>query len=269
MQQTIDFIDECIELDTLLKTLSAENWERKTQFEGWTINNILTHLHFWNELVDLSLSDPDAFLDQINNDVLPSLSAQGFRATEDRHIPQRGAELLAIWQECYQAMLTRWSDIDPKRRVKWVGPDMSVRSSMTARQMETWAHAQAIYDILGVRRETHDRISNVVRLGVNTFAWSFKTHQRPVPENMPRVELRLPSGKLLEFGEPLNDIIQGEAVEFAQVVTQTRNIADTRLTVNGDIAHEWMSIAQCFAGGAVVPPTAGTRFSLAPRKRAV
>jgi len=35
-------------------------------------------------------------------------------------------------------------------RVKWIGVDMSARSCLTARLMETWAHGQEIYDILGV-----------------------------------------------------------------------------------------------------------------------
>ena len=38
------------------------------------------------------------------------------------------------------------------------------------------------------------------------------------------------------------------AVEFCQVVTQTRNIGDTALSVAGDVANQWMSVAQCFAG---------------------
>jgi len=55
------------------------------------------------------------------------------------------------------------------------------------------------------------------------------------------------------------NIISGKAEEFCQVVTQVRNIEDVYLNVSGDIANEWMSIAQCFAGGAETPPRPGTR----------
>jgi hypothetical protein len=55
---------------------------------------------------------------------------------------------------------------DPSQRVKWAGPDMSVRSAITARLMETWAHGQAIYDVLGVERRDEDRIRNIAVLGV-------------------------------------------------------------------------------------------------------
>lgn len=268
MQQTTDFIDESSELSDLLVTLQPSDWLRVTQFEDWTIEQILTHLYFWNQLADLALTNPESFAEKMQNDILPLIMKNGFRETEDNVISERGSELLSAWQQQFQDMQPRWQSLDPKLRVKWAGPDMSVRSSMTSRQMETWAHGQAIYDVLGLTRKAHDRIENVVRLGVNTFGWSFQTHQRAVPEQLPRLELRLPSGKVLEFGRALggadinseDSVIRGEAVEFAQVITQTRNIADTSLEVTGETAREWMSIAQCFAGGKVMPPAAGTRF---------
>ncbi len=42
-------------------------------------------------------------------------------------------------------------------------------------------------------------------------------------------------------------------------MTQVRSIDDTTLAISGEIAKEWMSIAQCFAGPAMEPPIAGTR----------
>jgi hypothetical protein len=44
------------------------------------------------------------------------------------------------------------------------------------------------------------------------------------------------------------------------VVTQVRNIADTKLRVIGETATSWMSIAQCFAGPPENPPPPGSRF---------
>jgi uncharacterized protein (TIGR03084 family) len=50
-----------------------------------------------------------------------------------------------------------------------------------------------------------------------------------------------------------SDRVQGSALDFCLVVTQRRNQADTDLVVHGDVATEWMSIAQAFAG----PPGPG------------
>lgn len=139
---------------------------------------------------------------------------------------------------------------------------MSVRSSITARLMETWSHAQAIYDLLGVPREDGDRIKNVAVLGVNTFGWTFVNRGEAVPEHKPFVRLTAPSGELWQWNEPSKtQIIEGSATQFCQVVTQTRNIADTSLKVTGDVATEWMTVAQCFAGPPREPPVPGTRRS--------
>ena len=62
------------------------------------------------------------------------------------------------------------------------------------------------------------------------------------PEPMPFVSLVSPSGEVWTYGESQqSNFIQGDAVEFAQVVTQTRNIGDTSLNVVGDPATDWMS----------------------------
>ena len=84
--------------------------------------------------------------------------------------------------------------------------------------------------------------------------------QKPLPKNTPYLKLTSPSGKIWEFNDSTNEnIIEGLAEEFCQVVTQVRNIKDVNLKLVGDVSNEWMSIAQCFAGGAEKPPEPGTR----------
>jgi len=77
---------------------------------------------------------------------------------------------------------------------------------------------------------------------------------------MPHLALTAPSGQVWTYGEPSEtERIDGRADEFCQVVTQTRNVADTALRVTGPVARDWMSKAQCFAGGPETPPAPGTR----------
>ncbi|MCE8555965.1 TIGR03084 family protein [Ruegeria pomeroyi] len=262
MEQAGDFLAECQALDAVLDGVRGADWDRPTQFKGWTLNDVLVHLHFWNRMADLSLTDPAAFQARAA-ETLAGIGRDGFRATENAMVTERGADLRAAWAAQYTDMAERWATLDPKQRLQWVGPEMSARSSITARQMETWAHGQEVFDCLGATRTETDRIRNIVVLGVNTFGWSFKVHGRPQPEMMPRLELTAPSGALWDFGEPGANRIAGPAVEFAQVVAQTRNIADTSLVVEGPVATEWMAIAQCFAGGPETPPTKGARHRVA------
>jgi uncharacterized protein (TIGR03084 family) len=260
MQQAQDFLAESDALAAQLEPLSGSELERATAFKGWTIDTVIGHLHMWNWVADLSLTDGDAF-----RAFLPSVAGHVMDGTLPTFETQwldglKGRALVAAWREFFRPMAARFAAADPSARVPWVGPGMSVRSAITARLMETWAHGQAVYDLLGVVRQNTDRIRNIVVLGVNTYAWTFKVRRLAVPEPTPFVRVVAPSGAVWSFGEERpHERVEGLAEEFCQVVTQTRNIADTTLRVTGPNAAAWMQKAQCFAGRVEDPPQPGTR----------
>jgi uncharacterized protein (TIGR03084 family) len=263
IQQAIDFRDESEALHEILKPLTDEDFDRVTQFKNWKINDVLGHLHMWNWAADLTLKDSAGFEEFLQQVV--SYAAKGtIREFENEwRKGLKNRKLLKEWRTFYLAMSDRYAAADPKARVKWAGPDMSVRSKITARLMETWAHGQEIYDLLGVRRVDTDRIKNISMLGVNTFGWTFACRGLEAPGDPPYVKLTAPSGEIWEWNEPSGESrIEGLATEFCQVVTQVRNIADTDLKVQGDVATRWMSVAQCFAGPPEEPPAPGTRFTM-------
>jgi uncharacterized protein (TIGR03084 family) len=142
---------------------------------------------------------------------------------------------------------------------------MGVRMFTTARQMEAWSHAQAIYDLLGIERPAPSpRLRNIAEIGVRTFGWAYRNRGLPVPANMPSVRLETPFGETWTWEQPMSsDIVRGDAMAFCQVVTQTRNVADTSLAIEGETARHWMSIVQCFAGPPETPPAPGTRYPTA------
>ena len=261
LQQATDFRDESDAVFSLLDALDDDVWETPTQFKAWTTNDVLAHLHFGNYAADLSFRDRSAFRDFVAYFASGSKTQGHLAFTHVWLDGLYGRALLRHWRDFYLEMAERFADADPKQRVEWFGPDMSVRSSITALQMETWAHSQALYDVLGRTRTETDRIKNVVVMGVNTFGWTFKNRKLPVPAEVPYLRLRAPSGALWEWNPPSeNDRIEGSAVEFCRAVTQVRNVADTALRVSGDTATAWMAMAQCFAGPPEDPPAPGSRF---------
>ncbi len=258
MQQALDFRDESAALTALLASLLDAEFETPTLFKGWTINQILRHLHVWNIAAGKSL-DGEVGFSAFLGALMSGERGLSFNAMESRYLDGlSGGALVTAWRGGYQQLADRFAAIDPKTRLKWVGPDMSAISSITARLMETWSHAQAVYDALGIRRVDEDRIGNIVRLGVNTFGWTFKNRKEEQPGPMPRLHLTAPSGAIWDYGEG-DDLITGQATEFCQVVTQCRNIGDTQLQVSGPVAERWMAIAQCFAGPPQDPPLSGAR----------
>ena len=256
-----DFLDESNALHALIADLDDNALETETAFKNWTINDVVAHLHVFNELAALSLTDEEAFaveMQRVGGELVRGVSMQEMARARIDNI--WGAALRDEWRKGFEQTATVFGATDPSRRVKWFGPDMSVRSSVSARLMETWAHGQEVYDVLGARRKNADRIRAIVHLGVNTYGWTFKNRGEEPPEPAPYVKLVSPTGAAWEFNDPSNEErIEGEAEEFCQVVTQTRNIADTGLDVKGSNARAWMAVAQCFAGPPVDPPAPGTR----------
>ena len=262
LEQAQAFLDESDALDSVVDTLDDAALMQTTQFKTWTIADVIRHLHFWNRAADLALTDGPSFK-ALYADAMAFLQAggslSGFEAETLADLT--GRALVAAWRERYRQTAERFGNADPKTRVLWAGPDMSVRSCITARQMETWAHGHEVFDQLGRQRTESDRLKNIVFLGVNTFGWSFKVHGLPVPAAMPYLSLTAPSGAHWTWGDPADtDRIDGSALAFAQVVTQVRHVDDTDLRPSGPIAEQWMANAQCFAGPPETPPAPGTRF---------
>lgn len=255
-----DFLAETRALYDALEGLGPKDYARVTQFRDWTIDDVLVHLHFWNRAADLASTDPDTFEDLAARVTAAFATGSGLRPLENAEIKLRGEALREAWLEHAVEMAKRWHNLDPKARLPWVGPSMSLLTAATARQMETWAHGYEVLDVLGLERVEDDRIHNIVVLGVNTFGWSHKVHGLDVPEAMPLLDLTAPSGQPWTFGSASAGRISGPAADFAAVVTQTRALADTALKVEGPVAERWMAHAQCFAGPPSLPPAPGSRF---------
>ena len=261
MQQANDFLAECNSLVELLHHHPDSIFDRVTLFKGWTINDVIGHLHMFNVAARLTLEDDQKFADFFAP-VSADLKA-GKSMLDAQNVwldGLAGLALFDVWRSECKALTELYATTDPKRRIKWAGPDMSARSSITARQMETWAHGQEIFDCLGESREDTDGIKNIAHLRVSTFGWTFVNRGEEVPEPAPHVVLTAPSGAIWEWNTPQDDNrVSGSATGFCQTVAQTRNVADTDLKLTGDIATRWMAIAQCFAGKPNDPPAPGQR----------
>ena len=261
LQEALDLRAEADELRAFLETLGRADWSRVTPFLGWTPWDVVAHLHFFDRISLLALSDEDAFAAErkrLIEQMVKGLS--GAEITRSELGTVEPDALLTLWFETCGTMAEQLGSSDAKRRLPWFGPDMGVRMFTTARYMETWAHGQDIYDLMRVSRTYSDRIQNVAVLGVRTFAWTFINRGLTVPGDPPHVRLTAPSGAVWEWNEDNRESsVSGDALEFCRVVTQGRNVADTALQVKGDVATKWLAIAQCFAGGPADPPKPGER----------
>jgi uncharacterized protein (TIGR03084 family) len=262
LQQAVDFRAEADALHALLVTLNEADWARATLFKGWTVNDIVQHLHEGDLMAAASVAGSDPFARmRAETQALRDSGMSRLEATRHRFGPLNGTLLLDRWYAQMAALCDSLAALPADTRLKWAGPDMGVRMFTTARQMETWAHGQAIYDLMGVTRSATERLRNIAEIGVRTYGWTFANRGTPVPGPAPYVRLTTPSGGVWDWNNSSDDNrVAGDALDFCQVVTQVRNVADTGLTVIGEPARIWMSLAQCFAGPPENPPAPGTRF---------
>jgi uncharacterized protein (TIGR03084 family) len=227
----------------------------------WTPWDVVAHLHYFDLVSLAALKGEEAFVperDALMKSVIGGSTNQ--QIARERFGQIAPDELRTRWIDTCNRMATQLGESDPKRRLPWFGPDMGVRMFTTARYMETWAHSQEIYDLVGVKRDYNDRIKHICAIGVKTFGWTFVNRKMEIPGPPPYINLSSPSGETWEWNEPGDaERISGKASEFCHVVTQGRSIAETDLEVVGEVATLWMSIAQCFAGGPVDPPKPGAR----------
>lgn len=251
MQQVDDLREEGDALYAFLDTLGDDQWQRETPFKNRTVNWVVRHLHDADRWTVHSVTDPDGF-----RAWMAERAAKG----PEPATPLEGRALLDRWRSYFNDLCAALAAAPEDLRAPWFGPDMGVRMMATARQMETWAHGQDIYDLLGAQREYTDRIKNICHIGVRTYGWTFVNRKIEPPSPIPHVRLDAPSGAVWEWNDPSEEhLVAGDAAEFAHVVTQGRNIADCSLTVRGDSAKSWMAIAQCFAGPPETPPPPGHR----------
>jgi uncharacterized protein (TIGR03084 family) len=258
-----DFDTECAGLADLLAPLSDADFERATAFKAWTLNDILSHLYMGDTSARQTLMEPDVYAEARAARRKAQDGGETMLEFQRRWVNGlNGTALAAAWRESSSKTAAAYADADPRLRVKWVGPDMSARSSITARLMETWSHSQAIYDLLGVERKDHDGIRAIAHLGTITYGWTFNNRGEEQPGPAPHIRLTAPSGDIWEWNAetaPTGERIEGPATDFCQVVAQTRNIQDVRLSVTGPNATAWMAQAQCFAGPPNDPPAPGSR----------
>ena len=248
-----DLEREHSDLDEIVSALDEPGWATTTPAEGWDVRDQIAHLAFFDEQADLAVSDPEGFkrsLEAIAADVGAFL---------DRSIAtgrtMSGDEVLLWWRRARADMLEAFGRVHPDERIAWYGPPMKPASFISARIMETWAHAQDVADAFAIKREATSNLRHVAHLAVLARGFSYSTNGLVEPPEPVFVELDAPDGTKWSWGPEAPDRITGDAFDFCLVATQRRHVADTDLDVRGPRAEEWMSIAQTFAG----PPGDGRR----------
>ncbi len=254
-----DLDDEYADCRSLVASwpAAAPEWDLPTPAEGWAVRDQISHLAFFDDAGRMAMVEPETFARLVEQAMAHAGDPMEVHLVRGR--TEDGDGLLTWWDTAHAGMMAAFADADPAARVPWFGPPMGMLSFISARLMETWAHGTDVADALGLSRAPTDRLRHVAHLGVRARAFSYLVRGRDVPPGRIDVELTSPGGEPWNFvaGPPEVDgpvsSVTGPALDFCLVVTQRRNLDDTALVVDGDLASDWMSVAQAFAG----PPGPG------------
>jgi uncharacterized protein (TIGR03084 family) len=240
-----DLVAEHAALEEIVSELEDSAFDRLTPAAGWSVRDQISHVWFFDQRALLALTDPEAFA----VDAAVLLSAGGTQASVVPGRSMSAGDLVASWRRDRAALVDAARSIDPTSRVPWYGPAMAARSFITARLMETGAHGQDVADTFGNTRAPTARLRHVAHIGVRARPFSYMLRGKDVPADDVSVVLAAPDGNTWEWGTSDSQRITGPALDFCLVVTQRRHVADTALAIEGEVAREWIGIAQAFAGG--------------------
>ena len=251
-----DLVAEPQALDNVVAQLDDQMWTTPTSSDRWNVADQIGHLTYFDNAASLAITDPDKFRSSVDD--LIASAVNGSEASDDFTLGQYRSltpeSLLATWREGRENLSSAASTLDNESRVIWYGPSMGSNSFLTSRLMEVWAHGQDIIDAVGGDRPDTERLRHIAHLGAITRQWSYLNRRLEIPEGEVYVSLAGPGDQIWTWGpSDAMDSVEGFAKDFCLVVTQRRHLGDTELKVEGDLAKEWMELAQAFAG----PPTDG------------
>ena len=246
-----DLADESRELDDLV---SEAEWSIPTPAAGWTIAHQIAHLAWTDAKALIAVRTPDEFPAEVRRALT---AGEDFVDQGARELAEKPREdVLALWRSGREQLADELARVPEGQKLPWYGPPMSAASMATARLMETWAHAQDVYDALGLRREPSRRLRPIARFGVRTRDFAFAVHGLAAPPEEFRVELSGVDGELWTFGPAdAAQRVTGSALGFCLLVTKRRHPADTDVVAAGPDAVRWLEVAQAYAG----PPGAGRK----------
>ncbi|MEJ2888548.1 TIGR03084 family metal-binding protein [Actinomycetospora aeridis] len=243
----------------LVRELPRASWTLPTRAEPWTVRDQIAHLAWFDGAFARAVSTPAEF--EAERDAITDVA--DFMDRTLREVPEVGPAALASWQDAARAFDRAARACDPSARLPWYGPSMSLRSAITSRMMETWAHGTDVADALDARLAPSERLRHVADLAVRARPQGYRVRGLPVSETPVLVTLTGPSGTAWTWAPGVSGVasqtssvrnatqtnsVVGDAEEFCLVLARRRHVDDTALEVSGDAAREWMEIGQAFAG---------------------
>lgn len=236
---------EHAELDSLLTSLTPDQWSSPTPAEGWDVRDQVSHLADTNEICVDSITDGPR---PLNDYALSFTSPEAFtEAGCERGRAMTPAEVLAWWRASARANREALAAMGPKDRVEKWGLGMSAPMMATARMMEHWAHGCDIRVAVGAPFSKTTRLRSVAFLTLRAVPYALMYAKVQAPPGTLRAELTH-DGDVWRIGpDDADNLITGDAFEFCRLGIRrvTRDECET-LKAHGELAEAALDNLRAF-----------------------
>ena len=104
MEQAQAFLEESLDLNALLGDVASLDFSKSTGFKAWSIETILRHLHFWNQMALWALQDTT----QLQETLVPVMEGlkrgDSLTEVEAQVVLADGSQLVSDWRSTYQQL---------------------------------------------------------------------------------------------------------------------------------------------------------------------
>ena len=220
-----DLAAEHGDLDLIVSTLDETAWRTPTPAEGWDVRDQVASPGLLRRPGDPRRNRPGGICTKLLGRIAADVGA--FHGRVDRQGPLhewgRGAEWWRSSRDSHAEGVR--ASRSRHQRISWYGPPMKPASFISARIMETWAHAQDVADAFGISREATGNLRHIAHLAVLARSFSFTSNQLEPPIEPVMVETRRVRTEQPGPGTSrAEDSVRGDAFDFCLVATQRRHL---------------------------------------------
>ena len=241
MDVLTDLEAEYTQLESMLESLTPQQWTAASAAAGWSVADVVLHLAQTEEAIPLSAGVDDVAGWRDGDDNVDDMVEQWVRGERDTPLA-----IFERWKLAHRQAVATLRAADPARKLRWAAAPLKPVTLATTRLAEHWAHALDIAVPLGIDYPDTDRLRHIAWLGYNTLPYAFAldgTEPQPV-----FAELVSPSGSTWTFGQPSAPThIRGAAAEFCLVGARRLAPEDSNLVGTGPFASQTLRILRNYA----------------------
>lgn len=227
-------------IESLLASLSDDQWVAPSMADGWTVADTVLHLAITEEGVvttlgheQLEWTTRDRPLDDVVDDQVHSVSATP-------------TEIFERWRAAQRAALAGLASADPSVHVRWAAAPLRPRTLATTRLAEHWAHTLDVAEALGLAYPDTDRLRHIAWLGHATLPYAFGL-ERLDPVDV-RCTLIAPSGATHVYGpDQAATTITGSMGAFCRVGARRLVGSESGLVAVGPGADDVLRLLRNYA----------------------